>query len=195
MNSRRLIQLPRRRGRARSAEFRGRVPSHENQDALRLPRRRLGSLERPCHLDRDALSARPEVACRYWTGRVALRETARLRIVPQVREEGKGVPARQPGSRGALAAARISLRSGPQAGRLPLVRDGRRPCKAFTFSKSISPKNYELQAILCGRHVTACHTINYSVRNDSPGRRKMKQLVPARSRPSLMDYSISSALG
>ena len=48
---------------------------------------------RPCHLDRDALSARPEVACRYRTGRVALGETARLKIVPQVRQEGKGVPA------------------------------------------------------------------------------------------------------
>jgi hypothetical protein len=58
---------------------------------------------RPCHLDRYALSARPEVACRYRTGRVALGETARLKIVPQVREEGKGVPARQPGSRGASA--------------------------------------------------------------------------------------------
>jgi hypothetical protein len=64
---------------------------------------RVGSLVRPCHLDRDALSARPEVACRYRTGRVALRETARLKIVPQVRQEGKGVPARQPGSRGAPA--------------------------------------------------------------------------------------------
>jgi hypothetical protein len=31
--------------------------------------------------------ARTEVACRYRTGRVALRETARLKIVPQVREE------------------------------------------------------------------------------------------------------------
>jgi hypothetical protein len=70
---------------------------------LRLPGGRLGSLVRPCHLDRYALSARPEVACRYRTGRVALRETARLKIVPQVREEGKGVPARQPVSRGALA--------------------------------------------------------------------------------------------
>jgi transposase len=29
-----------------------------------------------------------------------------------------------------------------------------------------------------------CHAINYSVRNDSRGRRKMKQLVPARSRPA-----------
>jgi hypothetical protein len=31
--------------------------------------------------------ARPEVACRYWAGRVALRKTARPGIVPQVREE------------------------------------------------------------------------------------------------------------
>src|SRR5262249_759595 len=29
------------------------------------------------------------LACRYWAGRVALRETARLNIVPQVREEVK----------------------------------------------------------------------------------------------------------
>jgi hypothetical protein len=41
-------------------------------------------------LDRYAFPhARPEVSCRYRTGRVALRETARLKIVPQVREEGK----------------------------------------------------------------------------------------------------------
>jgi hypothetical protein len=32
------------------------------------------------------------MACRYRTGRVALRETARLKIVPQVREEGKRPP-------------------------------------------------------------------------------------------------------
>ena len=31
-----------------------------------------------------ALCARPEMACRYWAGRVALRKSARLRIVPQV---------------------------------------------------------------------------------------------------------------
>jgi hypothetical protein len=39
----------------------------------------------------------------------------------------------------------------------------------------------------------ALHAINYSVRNHSRGRRKMKQLVPAQSRPSLMDHPISSA--
>jgi DNA invertase Pin-like site-specific DNA recombinase len=78
---------------------RGRVESdlpHENQDAFRLPCGRLGSLVRPRHLDRYAFPhARPEMACRYRTGRVALRETARLKIVPQVREEGKRPPARQ----------------------------------------------------------------------------------------------------
>src|SRR5262245_7375034 len=36
----------------------------------------------------------------------------------------------------------------------------------------------------------ACLAINYSVRNDSRGRRKMKQLVLARSRHNLMDHSI-----
>jgi hypothetical protein len=85
----------------------GRVESdlpHEDQNLLRLPRGRLGSLVRPCHLDRYAFPhARPKMAYRYRTDRVALRETARLKIVPQVREEGKGVPARQPGGRGALA--------------------------------------------------------------------------------------------
>jgi hypothetical protein len=55
----------------------------------------LGSLVRPCHLDRNAFwQARPEVACRYRTDRVALRETARLKIVPQVREEGKRCPSK-----------------------------------------------------------------------------------------------------
>src|SRR5262249_40381863 len=39
------------------------------------------------------------------------------------------------------------------------------------------------------------YAINYLVRNVSRGRPKMKQLVPARSRPSLMDHPISSALG
>jgi hypothetical protein len=69
---------------------------HEDQDAFCLPRGRLGSLVRPRHLDRNAFPhARPEMACRYRTGRVALRETACLKIVPQVREEGKRPPARQ----------------------------------------------------------------------------------------------------
>jgi hypothetical protein len=45
------------------------------------------------------------MACRYWTGRVALRETARLKIVPQVREEGKRPPARQAAAVAALARA------------------------------------------------------------------------------------------
>jgi len=39
------------------------------------------------------------------------------------------------------------------------------------------------------------YAINYSIRIVSRGRPKMKQLVPARSRPSLMDHPISSALG
>jgi hypothetical protein len=52
------------------------------------------------------------VACRYRTGRVALGETARLKIVPQVRGKGKGYPL---GNRAAVArwpAARITLRQG-----------------------------------------------------------------------------------
>jgi hypothetical protein len=85
----------------RGAGESSRTCPHENQDALRLPRR---SLARPCHLDRNAFPhARPEMACRYRTGRVALRETARLKIVPQVREEGKRCPLGNRGSRGALA--------------------------------------------------------------------------------------------
>ena len=36
------------------------------------------------------------------------------------------------------------------------------------------------------------YAVNYSVRNVSRGRPKMKQLVPARSRPSLMDHPIFS---
>jgi hypothetical protein len=49
----------------------------------------------------------PEVACRYWAGRVALRKTARLKIVPQVREKGKRPPARR-----RAAVARITVRQG-----------------------------------------------------------------------------------
>src|SRR4030095_2434215 len=93
---------------------------------VELPGGRLGSLVRPCHLDRYARSARPEVACRYRTGRVALGETARLKIVPQVRQEGKGVPARQPGSRGAPAM------SGPFP--LPFIRAFARLAGARRFN-------------------------------------------------------------
>jgi hypothetical protein len=78
-----------------------------------FPRRRLGSFVRPCHLDRYAFRrARPEVACRYRTGRVALREIARLKIVPQVREQGKRPLARQGAALARWPMARITLRQG-----------------------------------------------------------------------------------
>jgi hypothetical protein len=65
---------------------------------------------RPRHLDRNALPhARPEMACRYRTGRVALREIARLKIVPHAREEGKRPPAT---AMTRWPAARITLRQG-----------------------------------------------------------------------------------
>jgi hypothetical protein len=71
---------------------------HEDQDALRLPRGRLGSLVRPCHLDRNAFShARPEVACRYWTGRVALKKPRAETLCRRPERMGRGAPARQPG--------------------------------------------------------------------------------------------------
>jgi hypothetical protein len=54
----------------------------------------------------------PEVACRYWAGRVALRKTARLKIVPQVREKGKRPPARRRAAVARWPAARITLRQG-----------------------------------------------------------------------------------
>jgi hypothetical protein len=40
------------------------------------------------------LHARPEVACRCWAGRVALRETARVNIIPQVRDKVNTRPRR-----------------------------------------------------------------------------------------------------
>jgi hypothetical protein len=72
---------------------------------------------RPRYLDRNAFQqARPEMACRYRTGRVALREIARLKIVPQVREEGKRPPARQGAAVARWPAARITLRQGSARG-------------------------------------------------------------------------------
>jgi hypothetical protein len=52
------------------------------------------------------------MACRYRTGRVALREIARLKIVPQVGENGKRPLARQVTAMARWPAARITLRQG-----------------------------------------------------------------------------------
>jgi hypothetical protein len=80
----------------------------------------------------------------------------------------------------------------PDAGRPTASRRRIPPARLYMTSMPPNTASRRTQGF---RNLPPRHRINYSIRNVSRGRRKMKQLVPARPRHSLMDHPISSALG